>query len=565
MIINKLEELIKQNKQLFIVTIIYLISLFLINPIGEYAVGDDLYFKHQIDAYKEGVFTKSALIDPTFIGQGLFGYLWSLLFGTSYTSLRFLTIIFSLLSLYVLNDIFKFLKFEKYQKLLGLSIFIFNPISFYLALSFNTEIYFLLFSLLTIKFLLLYSQEFKYKYLIYCVIFTILSFSIRQYGVIFLIVTSYLILKYQKLNLKTAGLLTISLFFMVSLLVLPKFTNPEHIESRDYLSLLSFENTFNKIKDIYELAPYIGLFLIPISLNIFAKFSNKIKLLVTIITVFLSIFYLFSNVFSIGNILYIEGLGAKSYTELNLTIFNNILFKIFVSFTCLLSFVTLVFFFLTNKLIIKQNNIKNIFLLIIVLSYLVSIISTKEFDRYYLNFLVFISIFYLIFIQEINFNKYILYISLGLFIAISFIYNYEITTNTRIKWEQGNKLLELKSYKINEIYLSLNFTKYNTFVKNKDFSGQDSKIKIINDDLKCYVQNRISGEYNFIGEGISKITAKAKQLLNLENPVIEDFGFTHSQKGRFNNNSSLIGEVYYQDFSYFAIGRKTSVITFCNK
>jgi len=98
---------IKNIKTYIWIIFSYILLTFLINPFGEFPIGDDFYFKMQIDAFRNGEFTKSALIDPTFIGQGFIAYIWSLLFGSSFNSLKFLSILITILCIISLEKFFQ--------------------------------------------------------------------------------------------------------------------------------------------------------------------------------------------------------------------------------------------------------------------------------------------------------------------------------------------------------------------------------------------------------------------------------------------------------------------------
>ena len=78
-----------------LVLFIYLVAYLFVFPFGEFVVNDDWIFVRQIEAFLQGAFKINALVDPTFIAQGVSGFLWSKVFGLSFFSLRMLTLVFT--------------------------------------------------------------------------------------------------------------------------------------------------------------------------------------------------------------------------------------------------------------------------------------------------------------------------------------------------------------------------------------------------------------------------------------------------------------------------------------
>ena len=146
---------------LFLTAAVYLVTVFLVSPWGNFAVNDDWDFYTHVRNFMEGDFTKNSLIDSSFVLQGLMGAGWAKIFGLNFTSLKVLTISFTLL---MLLGIYKILLQQKvlraYQFLILFAI-AFNPFVYMSSLTFMTENYFLAFLIWSIYFYLCYLEDGK--------------------------------------------------------------------------------------------------------------------------------------------------------------------------------------------------------------------------------------------------------------------------------------------------------------------------------------------------------------------------------------------------------------------
>ncbi len=186
LIFYKLRDFIVLHKIYSTVFILYILSVLIISPWGNYAIGDDLYYLFQIKSFQNGDFTKNSYIDTSIILQIFIGYGWSFLFGANFLSLRILTILFTLIFIFVLVKILKFLKFSNNLIIVTSLLLIFNPKIMFASLSFNSEIYFLTFLFSSFYFLLKFNEATKLKYLLYFSIIAGFSVWIRQLGFLML-------------------------------------------------------------------------------------------------------------------------------------------------------------------------------------------------------------------------------------------------------------------------------------------------------------------------------------------------------------------------------------------
>jgi len=539
---------------------LYIILTILIYPFGEFTLGDDFYFKLQVDSFINNEFKKSALIDPVFIGQGILGYLWSLIFGSSFNSLKVLSILSTAIYIIFLNKIFKLLNFNSSQIILGNTICIFNPFVWLFSYTFNTESFFIMFSVISLFFILKFQKTLNSSDYNYSIIFSILAFSVRQYGIIFFAIIFYILATNKKINYYSSIKLFIGIFLCILLLFYPKYQNLNHIESISPLSILNISNLSERLVYSYEFIPYIGLFflvLLPLTLK---KISRKLLIIILISSIFLSFLIFNLNIFSLGNVLYLEGIGAKSFTELEISSTNNTVVKYFASLLLVFSFLTTVVYLIELKSKQVFNKQETMLIIGMLLSFTISSLSTKVFDRYYILFFILVTIFT---INSLKITKlYIVNIFLIIFfILINFFYIQESYNNLRTKWLLAEVLVNKKITTEKNIFVSINYSKYHTYKEN-NLNGLNNRYNL--SDFKCYVQNYSKGDLNNIGMIIEKSESYILEKLKIENPKIEEFGYTKSLKGKRAKNSILIDEKPLFNPFYNIIGIEMGIRSFCN-
>lgn len=552
---------LKNYKILIATVLLYLAVTLIINPLGEFSVSDDFYFKMQIDAFNKGLFTKNALIDPTFIGQGFIAFAWSLIFGTSFTSLKILSIIITILLINQIYKIFNILELNRYQTIVGLIVTIFNPYMIFYSYSFNTEIYYLLFFFTTIRFLLELNENYSTKNYLLTIIFTILAFSVRQYGIILFVPLILILFKQKKLNLFSSSILCLALAAVFLILLYPKYQNLNHLESVSPVSIIKYNTIFDRIGRIYLLIPYLGLFFLLPSLGTFKNLKLKFKVLIFISSLLLGYYFFSLNIFTLESVLYIEGIGAKYFTELKFTFANNQIFKIVISILLSFAFSTFMVLLIQNyKKIIFDKNLKIIAILVI-LSFLISSVSTKVFDRYYISFFMLLSLIS-IYVSDVKYFSKFFIGTLISFVAIGAIYNYENITNLKIKWQLANEMVSQKFSEEANLFVSINYTRYTTYARREDYQGLEKTADI--DNFTCFVQNFTRGEENLLGKYLINANNLLENKFSIKNPLMKDFGFQQELKGNFNKNSVLYKEVTYPNIFYNLIGKTIGIRAFCN-
>jgi len=444
---------------LTVVLFFYILSILLIGPWGNFAVNDDFYYLMQVKAFSMGMFTKSALIGPTFILQAFIGLFWGEIFGITYTSLRILTIIVSILSIILIDKTLVVLNVKKNIRTLALLLAAFNPYFYASSLSFMSETYFLFFTLWSLFYFLSFIKTKKNVYLLIASILGGLSMMIRQYGVVLLItyILVYLSANFKKIDPRR--ILSIMLpFVLLGCLGIfwPKFKSMSNPKSLD-LSLF-----FVKPKHLLErltsisIVPYIAYFFLPFTIPFFVKLKKYTKGAIVFISLAPAYLIYKSNIFLIGNVFYFEGLYARILPNVRENMLNNIPFKLFAAYFISVSLCTMIYFLL-SKLheLVKKIKIKEfiditgtsdyLYFLTLAVSligfYLIVLITDRVYDRYFINLFIVSILFVSLVANRLNFNpKKLSLLVCSLMCVITFLLVFDFYKVNQLKWKLANRI-----------------------------------------------------------------------------------------------------------------------------
>ncbi len=567
LIFYKLRDFIVLNKIYSTVFILYILSVLIISPWGNYAIGDDLYYLFQIKSFQNGDFTKNSYIDTSIILQIFIGYGWSFLFGANFLSLRILTILFTLIFIFVLVKILKFLKFSNNLIIVTSLLLIFNPKIMFASLSFNSEIYFLTFLFSSFYFLLKFNEATKLKYLLYFSIIAGFSVWIRQLGFLMLFPALFVFyLNYKNLSKislpKILGIFGIFITLSIVGILWPKHENPIHQTSLSLLSVINYNNISDKFFVLWKEIPYVSLILSPFVFFLL-KNTNKIsKILITILSLILAIFLFHENIFSIGNVLYLEGLYARGYPILREHLINNLVIKFILAFSFSIIFI-LAFNFVVKNISNFKSNKTVLLILFTCFVYLSSIfLAGVLYDRYFIYFELFFLIFFvsILNILKINLDRTTLFIT-SWYVIFSIFYSIDFHQDLKIKWKFANEISSERSVKLDEIFIQETFLKYAYIEKIKDYSGM-YKIKPDYPEYKCYVSNDIVQNKNIFGT-LFFLSSKAINKMNLlENKGIFEYGYNAGQLKQCKDCKILKEQGYFSPL-YEVLGISKFVKAYC--
>ncbi|MFC1755826.1 glycosyltransferase family 39 protein [Patescibacteria group bacterium] len=526
--------------------------------LGNYPVNDDWIFVRQVEAFNNGILKLSAELDPSFLAQGFLGYLWSKLFGTSFISFQNLTILITLLGLWFLIKILKQLEVDKKLLIISSLIYIFNPIVFNSTFSFMTDNYFLTFMLGAIYFFLNKSEK---KNILFGSVFILLASLTRQVGIFigfsFIAAEFYAcFVEKKKKNIKNVDKSILFVFIAVLLGIILPIIWPDYGSNRMFLLP---EQALGRLKQWFLSIYYFPLFMFPLFFGI--KTKQK-KVIFSIFLVVLTLVLYNLDIFSVGNVLYIENLHTKSDFKTNFSLFDNIFFKLGLSALIAFSFTKLIYFL--KRFMVKGEQKKcslekeDIFLLsLFVLNFGILLISSDFYDRYLLPSFVCLLILFLKKHKELIKVDWRVVGSVVLLVLVSIVLQWEFSTKTRVKYQQARLLTEKTGY-YKQIDLDDTYRKYAVSVKENDYTGLiDTKVF----DKECYVQEYTVDTDCKLLKFVQNIEDKVdKKIIGKKKPL----GVNKKNIPRVKNNlDKLVYNQEYFSFLYTLVGKKAYVSSWC--
>lgn len=568
-----LVALINKHKVLFFWFIASFIPLVLLNR-GEFAVNDDWVFYRQIEAFMSSKYTISALIDPSFILQGILGKIWASLFGLSFVSLRFLTIILFELSVLGMYKILKLFKASSKTTFFALGIFSFNPLVFTSALSFMTEIYFLVFMIWSAYFLLKYLDTDHKIDLLSSAMLGAASLLIRQVGIIFFAsVLAILIFRIFKDKNPRKFIPEISLLILPLLISLAVFylwpRYHEEINATGLGRLLTGINVDNMILKAkllaYSLA-YFGFFFLPIMLPhiiVISSQRREIHLIhVLLLSIILGIHLYSVDIFLLGSVFYLEGFHIKSGYSHDLSIFDNIPFKVFSAF--LVSTGSILFLIkMFSEIKSAKNDRKLQFLTLTILgSLLILLLGNDFYDRYLIPTIA-LAIPLLAHNLEIpaGLKSFLAYATLSIMIVVTLFLQTDYMLSAKEKWKQAVKLQSVTGL-IAGISVDDVYAKYFNAKKLNDYTGLVATMPP-NSDHKCYVQQYTTEDANQILNFIKRVDEESDKFL--DNPRVFEARKKQGTPKIKKHLQELIYNSEYFSPLYNIVGKKAYVGSWCDK
>ena len=552
----------KINLKLILILSLYIILVLIINPTGNFPVNDDWIFYRQIEAFSSGQFRINSLIDPSFISQGIVALFWSRIFGLSFYSLRLLSILFTLVFAFFTYRNLEMLKIKEHLARVIILLLLFNPIIFNSSMTFMTEIYFLAFVSISIFFFLKYFQKYSRFSLVIASIFSGFALLTRQTGIV-LFVSFILVLFLNSIQNKKYKFLSLGINVVVFLtFLLIYFTWSS--SGLGISSKIIIPSVFISRTGLFLSIPiYFVFFSLPLILSVKDKFVLKTRLLTILATLPISFFIYKYDIFPIGNVFYVEGLLSKTGFRTNFSLYDNVLFKVVLSFFisfALAKLISIVYAYSTNGIgFLKRLTSVYLFLVLCFLGFLItSLLGNDFYDRYLITAFYFFIILLCIFVSSLHkLNAKKLYVITALFIFFSFSLQYEFFNVTREKWAQAFKLQEITGLKtgikVNNEYLRFNYTNKESFRNNKNS-------KPVGVEYKCFVQDytvETNSRFLMFLQKVDNLT-----MTYIKNPKIYDFKRENLPNIK-KNISKLIINKEVKSPIYNLVGKKEFVGSWC--
>ena len=459
-----------------VITLIWAIAVVLVNPIGEFPLNDDWAYAQSVKSLLEtGNFELPGWAVANLLPQALWGALFCLPFGFSFTALRFSTLILGWLGVIITYLLIKEVGSHQRLAFLGALLIAVNPLYFSLSNTFMTDIPHYTVTILSLYFFVIGIRKKSLLVIIIATVIAIISFLIRQHTVAFFAgyAIAYIINNKAKIN----SIITAAILFIVlpvgvqkifSQIFWPKNFGNYGVKEQEVVSQLTYVNT-EVITNFAYFALctllYLGCLLLPFTVlgfsiklkEVKSRFNKNllISFLLFILTT-ISIWLVLKNeIMPIkGNILIDWGLGPLTLrsTLLSSSPIPNYL-KVFWSLVTIsaaigaalllvfivLSIIKFIFYKTVDSeksIMVLNNSTAFIYFLPIGLGYF--------FDRYLVLLLPLTIIMVLTSIEKINDFK--LDLSILLSVALIGIFTIGVTHDylswNRVRWQALNDLMQ---------------------------------------------------------------------------------------------------------------------------
>ena len=525
---------------------------------GNYPVNDDWVFFWQVKAFSLGIFKINAELDPSFVAQGFLGLLWSKIFGLEYINLQILTFLISIGTAFIVYKTLRLLGSRKIYAVAGALTLFFNPLVFASSFTFMTDNYLLFFLSAATYFFVRYFTVPSYRNLIPGLFFALLAAAVRQNGIlIFLPVLILCAVPFKKENVRKL-ILTV-LFLCVSMAV--SFFWPRFGANRRFLEA---DDIAGRLSTLLYAPQYLLIFLSPAFLGISSRLKGIWrKAIAMLITALAGIILFRTDLFPMGNMLYIEELYAKSDFRSNFSLFDNIFTKLFLAAVWGFGFAKVLLYTVSGfKNIARRIKLskQEIFLIMAAgLNFGVLLLSSDMYDRYLLPPFLFLLLFVFGRLGAGNsLNKVCVYMSILLLALISSILQWDFSARNTLMWRQ---LEELRQKTGMSTQIEFNDTYINHIVvrESEDFTGLEPRQGSF--DPACFVQDYTLDSNSSLSKKVESL-GRVISSKGLENPKPAEVRKKTLPRIK-NNLDVLIFNEEYSSLLYGSVGKKAYVGSFC--
>jgi hypothetical protein len=260
---------------IILISFVWVIMIVLVNPIGDFPLNDDWAYGWSVKTLLEtGDFQISDWAGMNLLPQTLWGALFCLPFGFSFTALRFSTLTLGLVGVLATYGLLREVRVGSKMSLLGAFIVALNPLYFALSNSFMTDIPSFTFTILSLYFLMRGLRRDENLEIVIGILFSFISILNRQSGLVIFPAfgLAYLVKKGVSIQtfIKAFFPTILAIFFLWSYSYWLKSTGrtPLFYNFQIEKLLETFSAGFFKIittysENLWIVSVYLGLFLFP--------------------------------------------------------------------------------------------------------------------------------------------------------------------------------------------------------------------------------------------------------------------------------------------------------------
>jgi 4-amino-4-deoxy-L-arabinose transferase-like glycosyltransferase len=310
------------TRALLITALAWIAAVIVINPVGDFPLNDDWVYGQAVrNLVEHGRYQPSDCTAVPLFTQAMWGTLFCLPAGFSFTALRFSTLVVSLAGLIFLLLFFR-QNGEKRTSLLlpGLLVVLFNPIWFGLSHTFMTDVHFIAFLLGSLYLLAVGMEKENHTLLFAGMVFAVLATLVRQFGVLIPIAFGFAYLTRRRPATRTLVVAVLFLVLVVGAFLaytrwlagttgLPSASNA-HADRIGGALAAGFGHVLMQVaKNALTTFSYLGLFLLPLNLLLVPSASRRRLFLFLGISLAALALFQIAGFRMPGNVLSDRGLG----------------------------------------------------------------------------------------------------------------------------------------------------------------------------------------------------------------------------------------------------------------
>jgi len=165
--------------------LVLIATLLLVSPLGEFPLNDDwVYAKAVQDVLETGEYHGHPYSDALFVAQAYWGAAFCKIFGFSFTTLRFSTLVAALIAAWAAAAAARELGVSRNTSLLAGVLFLGNPIILNLSYTFMTDVPFMALANLSLLCFIKSIRNISLRYILLGSAFAALAYLIRQFAVL---------------------------------------------------------------------------------------------------------------------------------------------------------------------------------------------------------------------------------------------------------------------------------------------------------------------------------------------------------------------------------------------
>ncbi len=418
-------------------------------PIVDLPLNDDVvYFDSVQNFVQNGGLINNQPYASSLVLQTLYGSLFAYIFGLSHSTLMLSMMVMGGLAVVATYFLLRTRLDPKYS-VLGSMLLLTNPIFFNLTHTFMTDVMGLFFVVASAIFLMKFSQNKKYGFLVLGLVLAIAGFWVRQFSI--LVVGGlflYLLLKDRKTLLRPGVISLIVLLPLASVAVWGYWFYALHDQS--YVCQVVFALGPNVAKNLVQMFIYSGYFVFPLGLAFLLNYKKvsgwlrglgRTRMAIPIFILLLMVAFIFvreyvglsPNPFA-TSLAWPGGLGAYTMSGEKSPLFPDVLWAPITALSLVSAFSVLTLYLGRLR--------ENLFLVLTMAAMAVlPLVNTAFFDRYYLYIIPLSLPAILVAMRDFKYAKHVVVFSIIAMGAWSWYGTYEYLAWNTARWEGINHLL----------------------------------------------------------------------------------------------------------------------------